>query len=171
MRLIVLALAAATLATAWGAPGLGGHVDSDTSPTTDRYRGRTARQWYRLAVTRHNHARDLQRRLVARVLEVRSLRRSLRHRPSVDEALRLAAITYGVPLSELRAVAWCESRHRPTARHPGTSAGGLMQFLPSTWRRTPYRAENVFSAYANALAAGWLWRASGRSWRQWVCQP
>lgn len=91
--------------------------------------------------------------------------------PSVTEALRLASITYGVPYREMRSVAWCESRLDPRAYNRSSGASGLMQFLPSTWRRTPYASLSPFSPHANALAGGWLYVRSGRSWRQWVCRP
>jgi muramidase (phage lysozyme) len=103
--------------------------------------------------------------------ENRTLRRTLRHRPDVQEAMRLSSLVYGVPLNELRRVTWCESRWNPRAQNRTSTAAGLAQFLDSTWARTPYRSENVYSAHANALAAGWLWRANGGSWREWVCRP
>lgn len=88
--------------------------------------------------------------------------------PSVDHALHVASARYGVPYSELRSVSWCESRWRPNAE--GAGSYGLFQFLPGTWRRTPYRARSVFDAGANALAAAWLVRRDG-GWREWSCQP
>ncbi len=45
---------------------------------------------------------------------------------------------------------------------------GLMQFMPSTWRTTPYRHRSIWSAKWNALAAGWM-HAVGRG-DEWSCR-
>lgn len=99
--------------------------------------------------------------------ENRRLRRVLRHRPSVQEAIRLASIAYKVPPGQMRSVAWCESRFNPRADNPTSTATGLMQFLTSTYAATPYRDVSIESPYANALAAGWLWSRSG-TWSHWA---
>ena len=101
-------------------------------------------------------------------IQNRSLVRTLRHRPSVQEALRLASITYGQNLGTLRRVAWCESRYNPRAKNRRSSARGLFQHLyPSTWRTTPYAGESVWSPYAASMAAAWMFR-QGRA-NEWVC--
>ena len=105
----------------------------------------------------------------AHALVVARLRSSLAHDRHVDDAIRLASIVYGVPLREARLVASCESRFRSYARNPSSGASGLFQFLPSTYRTTPFRDVSIFSPYANALAAGWLYSRSG--WRPWECKP
>jgi soluble lytic murein transglycosylase-like protein len=99
---------------------------------------------------------------------VRNLRRTLRHKPSAQEALRLASVAYGVPLSLLHRRAFCESRFDPNARNP-SGASGLLQFLPSTFHSTPYAREDIFSPYANAMAAGWMIGEAGRG-GEWVCR-
>jgi hypothetical protein len=105
-------------------------------------------------------------------VENRTLRRTLRHRPDVQEAIRLAAIAYrpyGVSLAKLRRVAWCESRFNPRADNRTSTASGLFQHLyPSTWRTTPFGSESVWSPYASAMAAGWM-MAQGRS-NEWICR-
>jgi soluble lytic murein transglycosylase-like protein len=88
--------------------------------------------------------------------------------PKVEKALRNAAAKWGVPYSELKAVAWCESRWNPRA--VGAGSYGLMQFIPSTWAATPYRHRDIYDPWWNALAAAWLVRHDG-SWRQWSCKP
>jgi soluble lytic murein transglycosylase-like protein len=105
----------------------------------------------------------------------RALRRELRrarraHAEPVEEALRPAAAIYGVPLGELRSVAWCESRLRPWARN-ASGASGLLQFMPGTFAGTPPGRAGLspFSPYANALAAGWLVSRGG--WGPWTCRP
>jgi hypothetical protein len=106
---------------------------------------------------------------------IRKMRRAIVHRPSSLEALRLASIAYGQRYSDLLRVADCETggTFSPGARNRqavwnGEHATGLLQFLPSTFRSTPYREEDIFSPYANALAAGWMWDNGRRS--EWACQ-
>lgn len=109
--------------------------------------------------------------------QARGLRRTLRHRPSVREALDVASLVYGAPRDEIENVAFCESRLNPLARnrspiYNGERATGLMQMIPSTFARSPFRDLNIYSAYANALAGAYIWSLS-RSWREWapVCRP
>lgn len=89
----------------------------------------------------------------------------LRHRPSVQEALDLAAVTFGVSRDELGRIAFCESRFQPEATNGQYI--GLMQFGP-LWYSTPYAALPRTSPYAAALAAAWVRREQG-SWRAWSC--
>ncbi len=105
---------------------------------------------------------------------VRALRRRLTrerytflHRADVSEAIELAGATYGNG-STLWRKASCESGLDRWARNLSSAASGLFQFLPSTWRTTPYAGFSVFSPYANALAAGWM-HAHGRG-GEWSCQ-
>ncbi len=65
-------------------------------------------------------------------------------------------------------VAWCESRYDPQAVNPQTDAEGLFQFLPSTWRATPFASASPFDPAANARAAAWLYARYGPE--QWECQ-
>lgn len=102
------------------------------------------------------------------------LRRVLRHEPSVQEALDIASLVYGVPRGEIERVAFCESRLDPRARnrtpiYNGEHATGLMQTIPSTFARSPFRALDIYSPYANALAGGYIWSLSS-SWREWHCK-
>lgn len=86
---------------------------------------------------------------------------------NVDRAIRHASKVYGAPYREMLAVAWCESQFSPTAI--GDGSHGLFQFLRGTWARTPYGRKYIYSAWWNSLAAAWLWRADGGSWREWTC--
>lgn len=99
---------------------------------------------------------------------VRALERVVRHEPTVQEALTLASVVYGVPRGELAAVAWCESTHRPWARNG--QYRGLLQLGP-IFNSTPYRGLDVFSPYVNVLAGAYIWRTGGRSWAPWECSP
>lgn len=86
--------------------------------------------------------------------------------PSVSEAINLACATYG-HCAELWRKARCESHLYPRA-HNASGASGLFQFLPSTFRSTPYASLSIWSPYSNALAAGWM-HSRGRG-GEWVCR-
>lgn len=85
-------------------------------------------------------------------------------------ALRLASAYSGLPLPNLRCVAWRESRMgAQTTPEPSSGASGLMQFLGSTWRSTRFYAYgfSVWDNVANALAAAQIMVHDGSA-RQWV---
>lgn len=67
-------------------------------------------------------------------------------------------------------MARCESGWSPGAVSGGSGSAGLFQFVPSTWRRTPYAAFSVLDPDANALAAGWL-VTRDHGWHEWSCKP
>jgi hypothetical protein len=116
------------------------------------YQGRTAKQW----AGRYRHA----------VRRLQGLQRVLLHKPTVVEAINLACATYG-NCGTLWSLAQCESRLNPHARNL-SSASGLFQIMhPSTWRTTPYAPFDVYSPYANALAAGYMVSHGRRG--EWVC--
>ena len=64
-------------------------------------------------------------------------------------------------------IAWCESKYDPSAVNGASDAQGLFQFLPSTWRGTPFAAGSPFDPGTNARAAAWLYQAYGPT--QWEC--
>ena len=49
-----------------------------------------------------------------------------------------------------------ESRGNPNAVNRSSGASGLGQFLPSTWRTTPYAGYSIFNAWANRQAVIWM---------------
>lgn len=113
------------------------------------------------------HRRFLIMRHVAylRARRIREIRRVLFTRPSITEAINLACAVYG-NCATLWALARCESGLSPTAQnHSGSS--GLLQFMPGTFRSTPFGRFSIWSPYANALAGGWMLRQGRRS--EWVC--
>ena len=140
-----------------------------THPQT--YLNLTAKQWHQRAVTRTKERNRVRGEVRMLTSHIRRMRQAIVHRSSSLEAIRLASITYGVPYSEMLAVAMCETGGTlsPYAKNRSSTASGLLQFLTSTFAGTPYGRENIFSPYANALAAGWLWKRSG--WSPWVCKP
>jgi soluble lytic murein transglycosylase-like protein len=81
--------------------------------------------------------------------------------------IRRAALHWRVPVDMLVRKARCESRLDPGAWNP-SGAIGLLQFLPSTWRSTPYADESPWRAKWAALAGAWMHRV-GRG-GEWVCQ-
>jgi hypothetical protein len=101
--------------------------------------------------------------------ELREQRRLLIAKPNVGEAINLAAMVYGNQTTLWRK-ARCETggTFDPGARNRSSNASGLFQFLPSTWRSTPYAPFSVWSPYANALAAGWMHKV-GRG-GEWSCR-
>lgn len=82
-----------------------------------------------------------------------------------------AIVTYrlaGWQAAWMRRIPACESRWDPYARNPSGSSG-LYQFLPSTWRTTPYGRHSIWSAKWQALAAAWMLRV-GRAPGEWSCK-
>ena len=132
------------VAWTWAAPAA-----SDTTPTTDTTTTTETQTVQDPALVRKVHRQ--QRLLAAYHRRVHGLVRTLHHNPQVSEALALACSTYG-SCSTLTRRAWCESRDDPRAQN-ASGASGLFQFLPSTFRSTPYGRLSVWSPYANALAA------------------
>lgn len=88
--------------------------------------------------------------------------------PIVEQAIQTASAAYKVDVRLLRRRAWCESRNNPRAVNRRSHASGLFQFLPSTWRTTPFGHLDIFNPWVNALAAAWM-VSVGRN-GEWVCK-
>ena len=86
---------------------------------------------------------------------------------SITAIITAAANRYGQSPAAMLAVAKCESNYDPNAINPRSSASGLFQFLPGTWKTTPYASYSIFDPWANANAAGWMWSVGRRG--EWVC--
>lgn len=97
------------------------------------------------------------------------LRLSVLTRPSVDSAIHLAAVTFGVDEARMRRVIFRESRFRPWAHNRRSTACGLGQFLNSTWDSTPQGAAGLpcEDGYANAMAMAWMIRYGKGGWHHW----
>jgi len=156
-------LAALALVALMRQPALAALDSTTTEPTTTTVTTTAADPRVPRLVRKLAHERVLLRRSRHRTLAVV---RTLHHSSSVREAITLACNTYG-SCSTLRRRAWCESRNDPNAQN-ASGASGLFQFLPGTFRSTPYGGSSIWSPYANALAAGWM-QAHGRG-GEWVCQ-
>lgn len=83
------------------------------------------------------------------------------------EIITAAANRYGQSPSAMLAVARCESNLNPNAVNRSSGASGLFQFLPGTFRSTPYASYPILDPWANANAAGWMWSVGRRG--EWVC--
>jgi soluble lytic murein transglycosylase-like protein len=64
-------------------------------------------------------------------------------------------------------VAACESGYNPNAYNP-SGASGVFQFMPGTFRATPYGGQNIFDASANVNAAAWYFQQHGGG--AWSCK-
>ena len=64
-------------------------------------------------------------------------------------------------------VAACESGYNPNAYNPD-GASGVFQFMPGTFRGTPYGGQNIFDASANVNAAAWYFQQHGGG--AWSCK-
>ncbi len=131
-------------------------------------------------------ARQIVRERLIHQAATRSYRKRLRAQtftPSITSAATIAHLVYGVPVNGLRRLALCESRDDIYARNPTglgprqypANATGWTQILYrpdgkgwSTWHRTPYRNLSPYDVYANALAAGYLWRTGGGDFDIWA---
>jgi soluble lytic murein transglycosylase-like protein len=64
-------------------------------------------------------------------------------------------------------VAGCESGYNPNAYNPD-GASGVFQFMPGTFRSTPYGNQNIFDAAANVNAGAWYFQQHGGG--AWSCK-
>lgn len=141
-------------------------VLTSTADGATTYQGKSAKWWAKHAVQARKDAN-------ARAQTIRSLRLTLRHDVSIQEAVLLASTVYP-QLSTDRA--WCLINHesrgfiyaRNTTPVGSEHATGIFQFLPSTFRSTPFGSFYIYSPLAQALAAGWM-HAHGRGGEWATC--
>lgn len=86
---------------------------------------------------------------------------------SIVDTITAAANKYGQNPAAMLAVARCESGLNPQAYNGRSGASGLFQFLPGTWRTTPFASYSIFDPWASANAAAWMWSVGRRG--EWVC--
>ena len=86
---------------------------------------------------------------------------------AIVDIITAAALEYGQSPAEMLRVARCESNLDPSAYNPRSGASGLFQFLPGTWRTTPFAGYSIFDPWASANAAAWMWSVGRRG--EWVC--
>lgn len=158
----LLALAAfAAAARPWGKPGPGryhagtaAHHSQRTGYGVIRFDGAGAEKWRWRWLLEHRRALKAERRLRNRFSR------------DVAYALRLASAAYGVPYSQLSAVAWCESNHDPSAVNG--QYRGLFQEGPM-FERGPFAGFSPWDPVPNALMAAYT--VSREGWQQWECRP
>lgn len=81
-------------------------------------------------------------------------------RPFLPPSTRPAGVVITAKSGDLvHRIATCESGQRPTAVNRSSGAGGLMQWLPSTWRSMGYAGRYGVSR-AELLDAGHQWEAA-----------
>ncbi len=106
-------------------------------------------------------------------VERATLRQRLRAaytRPDAEVAMRLAGIAYGQSWRQLRACALSEgyrAAERFQARVPRPNAGGSgafgpWQFMPATFRGTPYAGLDMARVDVQAHATAWMWSRGRR---------
>jgi hypothetical protein len=152
LALLVVAMARAVMLAGTALRGLEPHTGDGHRRVIGRgqvkFDGLGPERW----ALRFRREHELTRRLLRRLHRQRYV---LLHDPEVTEAIELAATVYGDgPL--LWRIARRESNYQAGARNPASSATGLFQFLDTTWAHTPFARFDRSSAYANALAAGWM---------------
>jgi len=129
------------------------------------YLGHGAEWWHWQTVLAERKLARLERK-------VQQLRAQVAQRlaPTAQEeyAIHLAAIAYGQSEAEMRRVADCESHFFSGAYNSSSGASGSAQFLPSTFRSTPYGHLNIFEPLANSLAMGWMWSVGRKN--EWSCK-
>lgn len=97
--------------------------------------------------------------------EVRTLRRTIATSPDAELALQVAGVVYGQPWRAMRSC-WLSEGYRNAERHQrrvvrfnraGSGASGPGQFMPGTWRSTPFGGFDIHSVVAQAMATAWMW--------------
>lgn len=120
--------------------------------------------------------RELETKLDTAQAENRRLRRELRRKyePSFEEYFDVAAAAYGVDRAMLERKGRCESRgftdfYNETPIYNGEHAQGVMGFIPSTFRSTPFAEFDVRNDHlANIMAGAWMHNV-GRG-DEWACR-
>lgn len=140
-----------------------------------RFNGKGPEAWARAYRLEHRrflgeqaHRLRAQRRLKFRIRSLSSVGQS----SGPFYAIRLASAVFGVPESEMRAVASCETggSFSATSLNSSSGAAGEFQFLSSTWARAGIPGFSVFDPIANSLAAARLVIRDG-GWSEWSCKP
>lgn len=78
---------------------------------------------------------------------------------------------YPWPCAEALAVAWCESRHDPSAVSADGRNWGLMQINLVHLGRVGGNVYALLDAETNVAVAWQIYVDSSYSWRAWSCKP
>ena len=94
---------------------------------------------------------------------------------TIPEKIEDAAKRYGVPVKRALCIAKLESGFNPKAKNKGSTAGGIYQFINSTWVYTAekmgedWSLEDKFDEDKNIEAGVWLLSKEGNS--HWAVAP
>ena len=121
-----------------------------------------------LVVRNQRMGRRIRRQYLTISRQRNQLRRAARSYGSISSIIALGATAFGQSPGILLRKAGCESHFWPYARNRSSGASGLFQFLPSTWRSTPFGGFSIWDPFAQSLAAGWMHRM-GRG-NEWSCR-
>ena len=106
--------------------------------------------------------------------EVKSLRRTIATSPDAELALQVAGTVYGQSWTHMRSC-WLSEGYRHGERYQprivrynraGSGASGPGQFMPGTWRSTPFGRFDIHNVFAQAMATAWMWDQGRR--REWA---
>jgi soluble lytic murein transglycosylase-like protein len=110
----------------------------------------------------------LSRAAIARLQHAAAAAAAAAQPPSIPDLIRSAFQPLGDGAVDWALkIAWCESKNDPHAVNGESDAQGLFQFLPNTWRGTPFADASPFDPGTNARAAAWLYQKYGPT--QWEC--
>ncbi len=111
--------------------------------------------------------RRLAKNLVVNHRVTHRVRRRVSHRGGGwAVVIKRAARKYGVSASSLIRVMHCESNGNQKAYNP-SGASGLFQFMPSTWKGTPYGRYSIWNGKKQAYAAAWMFSRGRKG--EWTC--
>lgn len=96
-------------------------------------------------------------------------RLAVRFRRDVSFAIDIASRAFRVSRAEMTAVARCESHLNPFAQNQTSTAGGLFQWLASSWASTPFGDLSRYDPLVASLATAE--HVSRAGWGAWVCKP
>lgn len=86
----------------------------------------------------------------------------------IRKFIRKAAKRYNQSYRKMLCVAQCESNLTACAVGGGGQWHGLFQFVPSTFKNTPYGNRDIYNPRFNALAAAWMWKKYNPA-DHWTC--
>ena len=77
--------------------------------------------------------------------------------------IKRAAAHFGESKRRAYAIAHRESRFDYRVTNSSSGAAGLYQFMPATWRSTPYKRKSRYNPKYASLAAMYMWSRGGYS--------
>lgn len=87
---------------------------------------------------------------------------------AIKQCIKYGAVKEHYDYGTMLAIASCESGLNPHVTNPSSGAGGLFQFIPSTWAANKYARYSRYHPKWASLGAAWKMRRDGTG--EWVCQ-